>query len=277
MAAVEKKNRPRRMLRTLQVIRTTDVTPHMRRVTLGGEEIEGLDTAAGPNIKVFLPRPGQTKPVLPTIGPDDRPVFTPEDQRPYTRTYTVRAYRADAGEMDVDFVLHGDDGPASRWAFNAQPGDYIGIAGPGNQAPPFREAEWYLLAGDETALPAISTILEQLPDSAQGVAFIEVADAAEEQTLRCPANVQLTWLHRDGAAPGRNTLLEDAVRAVDLPESGVFAWVAAESAAVRTIRTYLRTEHGYNRDNLYAVPYWKAGVAEEEYHDERHEEMDAND
>ncbi|MAS33199.1 MAG: NADPH-dependent ferric siderophore reductase [Anaerolineaceae bacterium] len=277
MAAIEKKNRPRRMLRTLQVIRTTDVTPHMRRVTLGGEEIEGLDTAAGPNIKVFLPRPGQTKPVLPTIGPDDRPVFPPEDQRPYTRTYTVRAYRADAGEMDVDFVLHGDDGPASRWALNAQPGDYIGIAGPGNQAPPFREAEWYLLAGDETALPAISTILEQLPDSAQGVAFIEVADAAEEQTLRCPANVQLTWLHRDGAAPGRNTLLEDAVRAVDLPESGVFAWVAAESAAVRAIRTYLRTERGYNRNNLYAVPYWKAGVAEEEYHDERHEEMDAND
>ncbi len=266
---------PRRVgPRLLQVLRVTAITPHMRRITLGGEALAGFPSGRqGSHVKVFIPRPGQRQPSLPTLGPDG-PIWPPKEVRPFSRTYTIRHYDASAGELDLDFVLHGDHGPASAWAARAKPGDAVGIAGPGGRGPIPQDADWYLLVGDEAGLPAISAHLETLPALARGVAFVEVADAAEEQNLLVPAGIKLTWLHRNGIAPGHSKLLETAVREVAWPDGRVFAWVAAEALATVAVRHYLRVERGLDRNQIDSIPYWKAGLDEEGYHDERHETID---
>lgn len=260
--------------RLLEIIRVTDLTPHMRRITLGGDEIAGFPSGhQGSHVKVLLPRPGQDKPVLPAIGPQG-PVWPPLDQRPFARTYTIRRFDAATGELDLDFVLHGENGPASAWALKATPEAQVGIAGPGGRGPIPQDAAWYLFAGDETALPAISAHLERLPATAHGLAFVEIADAAEEQSLTYQAQIQLTWLHRNGVAPGCSTLLADAVTQMEWPAAPVFAWVGAEARATAAVRSYLRNGRGLERSQIDSIPFWKAGVDEERYHDERHETMD---
>ena len=263
--------------RLLEVVRVTDVTPQMRRITLGGGELAGFPhDRSGSHVKVLLPRDGQTQPALPTMGPQG-PVWPPAAERPYARTYTIRAFRtlaSGAGELDLDFVLHGDNGPASRWAMAAQLGDLVGIAGPGERGPIPNHADWYFFTGDASAIPAISAHLENLPATARGWALIEVEDAREEQQLEHPAGITLTWLHRNGLAPAQSTLLIDAVRHVAWPEGSVFFWIAGEASAVAALRHYARVEHGLSRQQVDAVPYWKAGVSEETYHDERHRAMD---
>ena len=173
--------RPQRYrgMRVLRVLRTAAVTPHMRRITLGGDEIAGI--SRGPNIKLLIPPPGLAEPEWPMAGANGRAIWPAADKRPAVRTYSVRRFDPGAGELDVDFVLHGHGGPASRWASDAKPGDVLGIGGPGGRT--VADADWYLLAGDHTALPAISAILETLPAAARGHAIIEVPDAQEEQAI----------------------------------------------------------------------------------------------
>lgn len=270
--------RPRRTPpRMVQVARVTDVTPHMRRIVLSGEELAGFPAdRQGAHVKVLIPRPGQEKPVLPTLGPNG-PQWPPADVRPFSRTYTIRHFNADSCELELDFVLHTPGGPAAQWARNAQPGTFVGIAGPGGRDP-IPTADWYLFAGDESALPAIAAHLELLPPTACGCALIEVADAVEEQVINAPEGVQIIWLHRNQLSSGQATLLVDAVRSRSWPEAdAIFAWIAGEDAQVKAIRSYLRTERGLERNAIQAVPYWKAGVSEEVYHDERHRIMDALD
>ncbi|WP_437786398.1 siderophore-interacting protein [Sorangium sp. So ce1097] len=262
--------------RLLEVLRATAISPRMRRITLGGEAIAGFPARSdGAHIKVFFPRGDQAAPELPTLGPEG-PIWPPTPRRPITRTYSVRRYDARAGELDVDFVLHGDDGPASRWARRARPGDRLGIAGPGGPDPMLGPADFYLLAGDLSALPAIAALLENLPATARGHAVVAVPDAAEMLDIARPPHVALTWIPLDGAhAPGPR--LEDAVRAMTWPEGRVFAWVAGESSSVVAIRDHLLDERGLGREAMYAVPYWKASQSEEAYHAERHRIMDGLD
>jgi NADPH-dependent ferric siderophore reductase len=159
----------------------------------------------------------------------------------------------------MDFVLHGD-GPAAAWAAAAEAGALLGVAGSGALGD--RPAGWLLLAGDETALPAISRILAEAPPTTRGVALLEVAGPEEEQPLAAPARVELRWLHRAGTTPGESTLLADAVAALDRPAGDdVFAWVAAESAAVRIIRADLRGRWGLGRAQHHAIGYWRRGRA----------------
>lgn len=260
--------------RLLEVIRTTDLTPHMRRITLGGPEIAGFPSdKAGSHVKVFIPRPGQSQPAMPQLT-ETGVVWPPADERPFARTYTIRRFNAAVGELDLDFVLHGDHGPAAAWALDAKPGDLVGIAGPGPRGPIPPAADWYLFAGDETAIPAISAHLERLPATAQGMALIEVADATEEQALSYQADIPLIWLHRNGIPAGQSTLLEERVRATSVPPGQIFAWVAAEAIATVAIRNYWRKEVGLPRNQVEAIPFWKAGAAEEIYHEERHHVMD---
>jgi NADPH-dependent ferric siderophore reductase len=174
------------------------------------------------------------------------------------RSYTARRQDPVTGEVDVDFVLHGD-GPAAAWAAAAEPGSLLGIAGSGSLA--FTPAPTVLLAADETALPAVARILADLPAGTRGTALLEVADAAEEQDLGETHGVQLRWLHRDGTPPGESTLLVDAVAALDRPDGDVFAWVGAESAAVRSVRADLRGRWGLTRAQHHAIGYWRRGRA----------------
>lgn len=188
----------------------------------------------------------------------------PEDDRPWMRSFTIRARRPALGELDIDFVLHGDAGPAGRWATTAAPGDTLGMVGPSAlYARPPATTGRLLLAGDESALPALGTLLEALPAGAAATAFVEVADPAEEQHLATRAELTVHWLHRDGAAPGHGTALVDAVRAAELPGLGA-AWLAGESGTVRALRRHLLRERGLDRRSVEFAGYWRLSLTQDD-------------
>jgi NADPH-dependent ferric siderophore reductase len=241
----------------LTVVGVSDVTPSVRRVVLSGSP-EAV-AAAGPTVNLLVPRVGDTAPRWPRIQRDGRIVWPEGSHGVALRSYTARRQDPDAGVVEVDFVLHGD-GPAASWATAAAPGSLLAVAGAASLAE--RPARWLLLAGDETALPAISRLLAAARPDTSGVAFLEVAGPEEEQPLDAPAGITVRWLHRGGTPPGESTLLVDAVAALDRPEGDdVFAWVGAESAAVRAIRADLRGRWGLGRSQHHAIGYWRRGRA----------------
>lgn len=224
-------------------------------MTLGGEELTGFP-GHGPDqrIKMFFPVAGQDRPAMPRAS-SGGPVWPPGEARPIIRTYTVRRHDAQAGELDVDFVLHGAHGPAAAWAAEAKPGDWVGVSEPGGRYVP--DADEHLVIGDESALPAIATVLEALPSTASARVFVEVADAAEEQPLSSAAATEVNWLHRGSRAPG--AALVEAVRsAPTLDPARCQAWVSAEAAAVKEIRAFLIDECSMTRRQVYATGYWRA-------------------
>lgn len=242
----------------------TDITPHMRRIRFTGDRLERFDGMGNLHVKLALPPEDGGEPVWPQLDGNGRLIWPADERRPIIRKYTIRAIDPAAGTVDIDFVRHADAGPGAEFAENARPGQVIGMIGPGGLgAPP---ADWYLLAGDETALPAIGRILENLDPVAQGVALIEVADADEIQPLRHPPGVELRWLLRAGAEAGTTTLLIDAVRGVPFPEGGstVFAWAGCEFEAFKAIRRYLRADRKLGKSEHLAVTYWRRGQREEE-------------
>lgn len=261
--------------RLLQVVRSQRIAPDVQRITLSGESLVGFPVQShGAHIKIFLPRAHQTKPELPRLT-EQGIQWPAAHDRPITRTYSVRAYRPDENELDIEFVMHGegeDSGPAAHWAAHAQPGDYIGVAGPGGPDPLLAPADWHLLAGDLTALPAIAALLENMPAQAQGFVFIESEAAANKLKLIHPRGIKVYWLVRD---PQRELLVE-AIKTVAPPigVASLSAFIAGENFAVVSIRDYLRTTYGLTKKNLYAIPYWRRGQDEETYHQERHRIMD---
>jgi NADPH-dependent ferric siderophore reductase len=262
--------------RLLQVVRTEFLSDAMRRITLSGEDLIGFpQDRNGAHIKVFLPRPEQRKPVLPTLG-QNGPVWPAAHLRPITRTYSVRRYCAEKNELDIDFVLHGVDSPASGWAVNAVPGDFLGVAGPGGPDPLLSPAEQHIIAGDLTALPAICALLESLPISAAGHAVIEIDHENFRQEVINPTQIQLQWVLRNPKLSAEQNTLLQAVKATQLPfpEGTLSAFVAGENSSVLAVRDYLRSTYGLHKKNLYAIPYWHRDQDEETYHQERHRIMD---
>jgi NADPH-dependent ferric siderophore reductase len=241
----------------LTVVGVSDVTPSVRRVVLSGSR--SAVAAAGPTVNLLVPRVGDAEPRWPHIQRDGRIVWPEGSHGVALRSYTARRQDPAAGIVEIDFVLHGD-GPAATWAAAAAPGALLAVAGAASLAE--RPARWLLLAGDETALPAISRLLAAAAPETTGVAFLEVAGPEEEQPLSTPAGMAVHWLHRGATPPGESTLLVDAVAALDRPEGDdVFAWVGAESAAVRAIRADLRSRWGLGRAQHHAIGYWRRGRA----------------
>jgi NADPH-dependent ferric siderophore reductase len=248
---------PTRPVDVLTVTSVRAVTPSVRRIVLAGTP-EAI-VAAGPTISLLVPRVGDPAPRWPSVQRDGRIVWPEGAHGVSLRSYTARRQEPDRGEVEIDFVLHGD-GPAATWAGAAGPGTTVAVAGGGPLGD--RPAGWLLLAGDETALPAITRILAAASPATRGIAFVEVADAAEEQPLPAPEGVAVRWLHRDGTPPGEGTLLADAVAALARPDGeDVFAWVAAESATVRAVRADLRGRWGLGRAQHHAIGYWRRGRA----------------
>ena len=240
----------------------------MVRVTLGGEELRGfVSLGYDDHVKVFFPPPGQQRPALPaspatatgaalgTPGPQ----FSDSVVSSAKRDYTPRRYDPQANTLQIEFVLHGE-GPASIWADQAAPGQYLGIGGPRGSFVVPDEFDWYLLIGDETALPAIGRRLEELRSDTQALVIVEVADAHEEQALQSRAHLQLTWLHRDGAQPGCTDLLPRALAAAYWPTGRGYAWAAGESSTARALRQQL-LERGLPKQWVKAAGYWKLGAA----------------
>jgi NADPH-dependent ferric siderophore reductase len=241
----------------LTVVSVADVTPSVRRVVLTGTPT--AVAAAGPTVNLLVPRVGDPAPRWPRIARDGRIVWPDGAHGVALRSYTARRQDPAAREVEIDFVLHGD-GPAAAWATAAAPGTLLGVAGAASLGE--RPAAQLLLAGDETALPAITRILGAVAPGTRGLALVEVADKAEEQPLPVPDGVVVRWLHRDGTPPGESSLLVDAVAALDPFEgTDVFAWVGAESAAVRAIRADLRGRWRLGRAQHHAIGYWRRGRA----------------
>mgnify|MGYP000078826373 FL=1 len=244
-----------RQIRVVRLLRARNVTPAMRRVTLGGPELE--DLPRGPNLKLLIPPRGHNRIEWPAAA---KPLVWPDKALlPAIRTYTVRRHDPATGEIEVDFVLHGE-GPAASWAASAQPGDVIGISAPGGRE--IAAAPWVCIAGDHTAVPAVTRMLETLPRETAGHAFIEVPGPEEEQPVEAPPGLRVTWLH---APPGRSGLAA-AVRGVPSPGHGDIAfWVGAESETARALRAHIRDERGVERRRFLVIGYWKRGMTETAY------------
>ncbi|MFC9330191.1 siderophore-interacting protein [Kitasatospora sp. NPDC057015] len=258
--------RPRRP-HTANVVRTERLTPHMQRVVLGGDGLAGFTAGTHTDhyVKVLFGADGVGYP-----EPFDleriREEF-PREQWPVTRTYTVRAWDPELHELTLDFVVHGDEGLAGPWAVRARPGDTVRFMGPGGGYRPDTTADWHLLAGDESALPAIAAALESLPADADVRAFVEVDGPEEEQTFASAAKV--VWLHRGDRPVGE--LLVRAVRELDFPEGRVHAFVHGEAGFVKDVRALLRVGLEIPRDDLSVSGYWRLGHDEDGWQSSKRE------
>jgi NADPH-dependent ferric siderophore reductase len=241
------------------VLRTERVTPRMARITVGGDALANFPGGGGDqHVVLYFYEPGVTLPDPLTLT-SARTMLG--QVRPAMRSYTVRRHHPVAHELDFDFVLHGDVGVASAWASRAQPGDDVIIVGPSPAYLPDDSITDHLLVGDETALPAIGTMLAELPASAHATAVVEVADAAEEQPLPSQARVDVHWLHRDGRPPGTPDLLLAGIEAVGPLDRDVAAWAAGERTAMHAVRSHLLTATGLDRRRVRTTMYWRHGQA----------------
>lgn len=258
--ATEPARRGRRLHRGT-VLRTERLTPHMIRVVLGGDGLAefGAGEFTDHYVKLLFPRPGVAYPE--PFDMERVRAEMPREQWPATRTYTVRAWDERARELTIDFVHHGDKGLAGPWAAGARPGDEILFNGPGGAYAPRAGAGWHLLAGDESAIPAIAAALERVPGGVPVRAFIEVAGPEEEQDLAAPDGAEVVWLHRGAGRVG--DLLVEAVQKLDFPDGEVHAFVHGEAAFVKALRRHLRVERGLPLEQLSISGYWRLGRDED--------------
>jgi NADPH-dependent ferric siderophore reductase len=231
----------------------------MQRVVLGGEGLAEFTagTSTDHYVKLLFAPEGVTYPE--PFDVERIREELPREQWPVTRTYTVRAWDPELRELTLDFVVHGDEGLAGPWAAHVQPGEVVRFLGPGGAYAPDAGADWHLLAGDESALPAISAALEALPEGAVARAFVEISGREEEQKI--DSDVEVVWLHR-GDRPLGEALVE-AVRALDFPAGRVHAFVHGEAGFVKELRRLLRVEREIPREDLSISGYWRLGHNED--------------
>ncbi|GAB3047389.1 siderophore-interacting protein [Sediminivirga luteola] len=280
------------------------MSPHFVRFTLADEELRHFHTGGlDQRIKLFLPRPDGTFPDL-GLWREPQPSLMEwynawralaESERNPIRTYTVRDIRPAEREIDVDFVVHGTEGPASAWALSAAPGDELIVIGPdGRHENAGAGIEWspgtateVLLAGDETAVPAICAILESLPETFTGEAYLEVPSEQDVLPVRTASAVAVHWLPRDGAALGEPLTAavrdwgrrrsegaagggeefaeigaEDPLWEVSEPEGfREYAWLAGEAGVITALRRHMVKDLGLSRKQVSFMGYWKRGRA----------------
>lgn len=260
-----KKTRP---VVVLQVLGSERLTDHLVRVWVGGP---GFAEFRDNEFSDRYCKLHFAKPELGLTPPYDltelRERLAPEDL-PVTRTYTIREVRQD--RLAIDFVVHGDTGIAGPWAAAARPGDQLVLSGPGGGYLPDPTADVHVLAGDESALPAIAAALEVMPDDARGVVFIETFGPADELELARPESVELTWLHRDDAEAGTTTLLADALRVLGRPAGRVQVFAHGERESMKAVRDALR-DWALPRSDLSLSGYWAHGRSEDRFQAEKRE------
>lgn len=240
------------------VVRTEQLTPHFRQVTVGGGDLHDF-SPLGPDtfLYVLAPPRGRTELTIDQgFSWEAFAEMAPQDQ-PVGAYYTLRRWRPEAAEIDLLFLLHGDEGEGSYWAAHARPGDPVALWGPRTAWDPPADTARYLLVADETGLPALAVILETLPAGTPVTAFVELDDDADRIPFETSVDLDLTWLHRDGAEVGTTTLLVDAVRAAAVEAVGTYAWGGGESRAVTAVRKHLRGERGFDREAVSMTGYWR--------------------
>ena len=226
--------------RTLTVRETGYLTPHMIRMVLESDDLADFTSlGADDHIKLFF-------------GPDGSEM----------RDYTPRAYDNDARTLVLDFAVH-DAGPATAWAVAARPGDTLNIGGPRGSAVIAPVFDWYLLIGDETALPAIGRRVEELSAGTQVLTLAAVPGPEDEQVFDTEADHAATWLHRPVGEAADPASLLDAAKALDLPDGRGFVWIAAEAQVARALKRHFLDDRGHPAAHLKAAGYWIAGTAGE--------------
>ena len=259
--------RPARPQAVLTVLGREWLSPHMVRVTAGGDGFEALrmNDFTDKYAKLLFADPG-----LGLTPPYDLAALReslPPDRQPVTRTYTLRRADAQRREVTIDFVVHGDEGIAAPWAARAEPGDIVTLSGAGGAYRPDPGSDWYLLAGDESALPAISSALEALPAGARGIAYLETCDSGEQLDATVPAGVEVVWLHRP--QPGsRPRLLADTLLAGPWLPGRADVFAHGERESMKAVRAALATLRG-DGDQVSLSGYWAAGRTEDVFQSEK--------
>ncbi|MFE3030258.1 siderophore-interacting protein [Streptomyces canus] len=252
---------------SLQAVRTRRLGPSLVRVTFTGDDLSAFHSHGhDQSLSLFLPAEGRTEPGVPVeLGDGWWQAWReqPDGVRAVMRSYTLRALRRDPDEIDIDFVLHEPAGPASAWAARARVGDKVQLLGPAiadNRAIRFRppqDTDLVLLWGDETALPAVSAILEALPAGQRARVWLEVHDAGDIQDLATEADAEITWLVGEKAL--------SVVRDAQLPPAErPYVWIAGESGCVKELRRHFVRERGIDRRRVTFVGYWRQGMTEEQ-------------
>lgn len=263
-------DRVRRLTR-LRVRGTTWLTPHMIRVTAGGGDIARFPATdyTDQYVKLLFPKPGVRYPEPFDIA-EIRRILHRSDW-PARRTYTVRRFDRDAGELDIDVVHHGDAGLAGPWAARARPGDEMLLLGPGGTYAPSPAADWHLLVGDASALPAIGAALERVPPGARAIAVVEIAHPTDKHRLSCPGNLTVHWIYPAGHDAG--STLQATVQALRFPPGRVHAFVHGEAGWLRELRRHLLTDRMVPRDQLSISGYWRRGLDQDGFRAEKAREL----
>jgi NADPH-dependent ferric siderophore reductase len=245
------------------VLRTERIAPRMVRIVLGGD---GLAS--------FTPSPYTDQYISALFVPDGAPYSVPFDVEtargvadglaPRQRRETVRRWDGDRRELTVDIVTHGDEGYAGRWANHAVPGDHLQFVGPGGAYSPDATADWHLMVGDESALPAVGASLEALDPGARAVAVIVVDGADHHVDVPTRADLDLVWVHRDESVGDPDALLH-AVHDLTFPAGRVHAFVHGEAGEVRSVRKHLLGERGLPKQGQSISPYWRRQHSDEQW------------
>lgn len=263
-----------RPIHTFEVVRSEQLTPHMIRVVLGGGFTTFTPTDFTDSyVKIVLPRSGTDVSTLPTPLTLDSFKGLPDEYQPVVRTYTVRKVDRERGEISIDFVVHGEHGVAGPWAASVKPGDPAYLMGPSGAYAPDPAADWHLLAGDESGLPAISAALEAMAPDTVGFVFVEVSGPDDEIELVAPEGVQIRWLYRGGRADlvpedraGDQAPLIEAVKEVLWRPGQVQVFIHGEAQAVmHNLRSYIRKERGVEAKWASISGYWRRGRTEETF------------
>jgi NADPH-dependent ferric siderophore reductase len=218
--------------RELQVLRVEALSPHFKSITFGGEALADFISASfDDHVKFMLDADGA---------------------EPVRRDYTPRRYDVAARELTIEFALHGE-GRTAQWAAQASAGQTATIGGPRGSFIIPTDCAWHLLAGDETALPAIHRRLEELPAGTRAIVVVQVADAADQRELRSAADLSVQWVASTDA-------LLEAVRALELPPGEGYAWCAGEASAMASLRQLLVEGKGLDRRAMRVAAYWKRGA-----------------
>jgi NADPH-dependent ferric siderophore reductase len=242
--------------REIRVVSASTVTPHMRRLTVACRDVAQF-LSGGLHVRLLIPPKGR-KPVWPMSRTDGRIAWPAGEDELTVRIYTIRSIDVERGQMDIDFVLHDSCGqpmPGAQFAVQAQPGDIAGLLGPGGGGVPV--ASEMILAGDETALPAISRIVAEVPAGTRLTVMIEVEGGAEEQMFVTAGEMDISWLHRNGSAAGTSDAITKGVkRALERASADVFVWVGCERSEARVLREFVKAR-GHDRQRMYIGAYWQ--------------------
>ena len=245
-----------------RVVRTERLTPGMVRVVLGGGDLEQVvmpeATDAYVNV-AFRPAAASYDEVFDPVQVRET---APPEEWPARRRYTVRSWDAGVRELVLDFVVHADEGVASRWALRAEPGDVLVFTGPSGGYRPGPDSDWHLMVGDESALPAIAASLEALSPGERAVVRMVCDGPDHEVALASPADLDLQWLHRQGDERDASLLLA-AVEAIDFGDGRPFGFVHGEADETRAVRRHLLQGRGLTRQDLSCSPYWHRTMTDE--------------